>query len=40
VVGMGYVVDGLEMAEMLLSGGRGGSSTSEATRDCVNGFAQ
>ena len=37
VVGMGDVVDGLDMTEVSLSGRRGGSSTSEATRDGVDG---
>ena len=37
VVGMGDMVDGLDMTEVSLSGRRGGSSTSEATRDGVNG---
>ena len=37
VVGMGDVVDGLDMAEVSFSGRRSGSSTSEATRDGVNG---
>jgi len=37
VMGMGDMVDGLDMAEVSLSGRRGGSSTSEATRDGVNG---
>ena len=36
VMGMGNVVDGLNMAEVFLSGRRGGSSTSEATRDGVD----
>ena len=36
VVGMGYVADGLEEAKMFLSGGRGGSPTSEAVIDGVN----
>jgi len=36
VVGMGHMVDGLYMAEVSLSGGRGGASTCEATRDGVN----
>jgi len=40
VVGMGDVVDGLDMAEVFLSCRRGGSSTSEATRDGVNGATQ
>jgi len=37
VVGMGDMVDGLDMAEVFLSGRRSGSSTSEATRDGVDG---
>ena len=37
VVGMGDMVDGLDMTEVFLSGRRGGSSTSEATRDGVDG---
>jgi len=37
VVGMGDMVDGLDMAEVSLSGRRSGSSTSEATRDGVDG---
>jgi len=37
VVGMGYMVDGLDMMEVSLSSRRGGSSTSEATRDGVDG---
>jgi len=37
MVGMGDMVDGLDMAEMSLSGGRSGSSTSEATKDGVDG---
>jgi len=40
VVGMGDVVDGLDMAEVFLSCRRGGSSTSETTRDGVNGATQ
>ena len=36
VVGMGDMIDGLNMAEVFLSGRRGGSSTSEATRDGVD----
>jgi len=36
VMGMGNVVDGLDMAEVFLSSGRGGSSTSETTRDGVD----
>jgi len=31
-----FLVDGLDMAEVFLSGRRGGSSTSEATRDGVD----
>ena len=37
VVGMSDMVDGLYMAEVFLSGGRGGASTCEAARDGVNG---
>jgi len=37
VVGMGDVVDRLDMAEVSFSGRRSGSSASEATRDGVNG---
>jgi len=37
VVGMTDMVDGLDMAEVSLSGRRSGSSTSEATRDGVDG---
>jgi len=40
VVGMGDVVDGLDMAGVFLSCRRGGSSTSKATRDGVNGATQ
>jgi len=36
VMGVGNVVDGLNMAEVFLSGRRGGSSTSEATKDGVD----
>jgi len=36
VMGMGNVVDRLNMAEMFLPGRRGGSSTSEATRNGVD----
>jgi len=36
VMGVGNVVDGLNMAEVFLSGKKGGSSTSEATRDGVD----
>jgi len=36
VMGMGNMVDGLNMAEVFLSGRRGGSSTSEATKDGVD----
>jgi len=36
VVGMGDMIDGLNMAEVFLSGRRGGSSTSEATTDGVD----
>ena len=35
VMGMGNMVDGLDMAKVFLSGRRGGSSTSETTRDGV-----
>ena len=37
VVGMGDMVDGLDMSEVSLSGRRSGSSTSEATKDGVDG---
>jgi len=37
MVGMGDMVDGLDMTEVFLSGRRGGSSTNEATRDGVDG---
>ena len=36
VVGMGDMIYGLDMEEVFLSGTRGGSSTSEATRDGVD----
>jgi len=36
VMGMGNMVDGLDLAEVFLSGRRGGSSTSETTRDGVD----
>ena len=36
VVGMGDMIDGLDMAEVFLSGRRSESSTSEATRDNVD----
>jgi len=36
VMGMGNMVDGLDMAEVFLSGRRSGSSISEATRDGVD----
>jgi len=36
VVGMGDMIDGLDMAEVFLSGRRGGLSTSEAIRDGVD----
>jgi len=36
VMGMGNKVDGLYMAEVFLSGRRGGSSTRETTRDGVD----
>jgi len=37
VLGMGDMVDGLDMTKVFLSGRRGGSFTSEATRDGVDG---
>ena len=37
MVGMDDMVDGLDMPEVSLSGRRSGSSTSEATRDGVDG---
>ena len=37
VMGLSDMVDGLYMAKVFLSGGRGGASTCEATRDGVNG---
>ena len=37
VVGMGDMVDGLDMAEVSFSGRRSGSSTSKATKDGVDG---
>jgi len=37
VVGMDDMVDGLDMTKVFLSGRRGGFSTSEATRDGVDG---
>ena len=37
VVGMGDVVDGLDMAEVSFSDRRSGSFASKATRDGVNG---
>ena len=37
MVGMGDVVDRLDMAEMSFSGRGGGSSASKATRDGING---
>jgi len=37
MVGMSDMIDGLDMVEVFLSGRRGGSSTSEATRDGVDG---
>ena len=40
VVGMGDMIDGLDMAEVSFSGRRSGSSTSEATRDGVDGAAK
>jgi len=36
MVGVGYVVNGLELAKMLLSSGGGGPATSKAARDGVN----
>ena len=36
VMGMDNMVDGLNMTEVFLSGRRGGSSTSEATRNGVD----
>jgi len=36
-MGMGNVVDGLDMAEVFLFGKRGGSSTSETIGDGVDG---
>jgi len=36
VMGMGNMVNGLNMVEVFLSGRRGGSSTSEATKDGVD----
>jgi len=39
VMGMGNVVDRLNMAEVFLSGRRGGSSTSKATRNGVDSAA-
>jgi len=36
VVGMSDMIDGLDMAEVFLSGRRGGSSTSKATKDGVD----
>ena len=39
VMGMGNVVDGLNMAEVFLPGRRGGSSTSKASRDGVDSAA-
>jgi len=39
VMGMGNMVDGLDMAEVFLSGRRRGSSTSETTRDGVDSAA-
>jgi len=40
LVGMGDMIDGLDMAELFLSDRRGGSSTSEAIRDGVDGATQ
>ena len=39
VMRVGYVVDGLDMTEVSLLGGRGGSSTSKTTRDGVDSAA-
>jgi len=39
VMGMGNVVNGTNMAEVFLSGRRGGSSTSETTGDGVDSAA-
>jgi len=39
VVGVGDVVDGLEVAKMFLFSRGGGASTSEAARDSVNGVS-
>ena len=39
VVGMSDMVDGLDMAKVSFSGRRSGSSTSEATKDGVDGAA-
>ena len=39
VMGIGDMVDGLHMAEVFLSGRRGGSSTSETTKDGVDSAA-
>jgi len=39
MVGMGDMVDGLDMTEVSLSGRKGGSSTGKATRDGVDGVA-
>ena len=36
MMGMGNMVDGLDMAKVFLSGRRGGASTSETTRDGVD----
>jgi len=36
VMGMGNMVNGLDMVEVFLSGRRGRSSTSETTRDVVD----
>jgi len=38
-MGMGNVVDGLDMTEVSLSGRRGGASTSETTGDGVDNAA-
>jgi len=40
VMGLGDVVDGLYVAEVFLSGRRGGASACEAARDGVNSTSQ
>jgi len=40
MMGLGDVVDGLYVAEVFLSGQRGGASACETTRDGVNGASQ